>query len=364
MKQQEQQTDQGNGFLPTSLYPFIKGGLTITGLILIGTIMMKSISSGQSIGQLENFPLLLAMAGILIALSYFAFKNHSSLQYEPEENGNTESEEHPQKSPPSPSKQQKILPTILNHFDLPILVTSPDQERIDFVSASAQRILGKRRELKGKSVDHWLQWIHPDDHEQARQQFEQWDDTREQKTLSCRFVRPDGEIRPLNIRLVSLRDLSFSAEGYSILLQDRSQQSQKVSGPEQDGFYKHLFQSLPIAVWVTSAESGELVYLSPAIERILGVNPETILETPEKWIESIHPDDREHRNAGESLPLWNNDVPSDLYRIIRPDGEIRWVADRAFPIRDDSGEIYRFAGVLRDVTREVQLRKELELNDM
>ncbi|MBD0305463.1 MAG: PAS domain-containing protein [Nitrospiraceae bacterium] len=47
---------------------------------------------------------------------------------------------------------------------------------------------------------------------------------------------------------------------------------------------------------------------------------------------------------------------SEEYRIVRPDGSIRWIRDRAFPVRDASGAVYRIAGVAEDITKSKQDR--------
>jgi PAS domain S-box-containing protein len=76
---------------------------------------------------------------------------------------------------------------------------------------------------------------------------------------------------------------------------------------------------------------------------------EQLLSSPQVWIDSIHPGDRERvLSAAVSDALVGND--SCEYRILRPDGTIRWVYDRAYPIRNAKGEIYRLAGVIEDIT--------------
>jgi signal transduction histidine kinase len=47
------------------------------------------------------------------------------------------------------------------------------------------------------------------------------------------------------------------------------------------------------------------------------------------------------------------------YRIVRPDGSIRWIRDRGFPVRDESGEVVRFAGIAEDITENKQAEEEL-----
>ena len=54
------------------------------------------------------------------------------------------------------------------------------------------------------------------------------------------------------------------------------------------------------------------------------------------------------------------DVPYELeYRIVRPDGSVRWISDRCFPIRSQAGSIYRFGGIACDITRRKQAEEQI-----
>ena len=70
------------------------------------------------------------------------------------------------------------------------------------------------------------------------------------------------------------------------------------------------------------------------------------------WIR-IHPEDQEAiRDAAVTKQAAG--TYDEEYRIVRPDGSIRWIHDRAFPVRDGAGEIYRVVGVARDITERKQ----------
>ena len=78
---------------------------------------------------------------------------------------------------------------------------------------------------------------------------------------------------------------------------------------------------------------------------------------PHAWLDAIHPEDRfgviEARKA-------RTDVVCELeYRIVRPDGTVRWIRDRAFPVHDAAGRVIRMAGVAEDVTERRQLEMQL-----
>jgi signal transduction histidine kinase len=81
------------------------------------------------------------------------------------------------------------------------------------------------------------------------------------------------------------------------------------------------------------------------------------------WESSIHPDDRAH--AGDSfarIPETGDGEPRE-YRILRPDGEVRWISGRSFAVRDEQGQVVRLAGFAEDITdrkQEEEARHRLE----
>jgi len=115
--------------------------------------------------------------------------------------------------------------------------------------------------------------------------------------------------------------------------------------------------------WNRNAPVKKVLYVSPAYETVWGRSCESLYDDPRSWSYDIHPEDRE-RILGSFLggaPSEDYDVE---YRLVRPDGSVRWIHDRAFPILDEHGETYRVAGISEDVTRaketEISLRRSQE----
>ena len=107
------------------------------------------------------------------------------------------------------------------------------------------------------------------------------------------------------------------------------------------------------AVWLWRRDCEELLYVSPAFERIWGISRDDLRNNPNGWINSIHPDDRERMQAwqGHQLLKKVSEEDSDAeYRIIRPDGETRWIHDRVLPMRNELGEVVQCAGIAVDIT--------------
>lgn len=101
--------------------------------------------------------------------------------------------------------------------------------------------------------------------------------------------------------------------------------------------------------WMFDNQQSKGVYISPAFTTIWGLAPQRFYDDPRCYIDSIHPDDRqvmfgalERQARGEATDM--------EYRIIRPDGGVRWIHDRSFPVFDDRGDLLRTVGIAADIT--------------
>jgi PAS domain S-box-containing protein len=118
---------------------------------------------------------------------------------------------------------------------------------------------------------------------------------------------------------------------------------------ESEGRFRQLAESINEVFWLANIDNTELLYVSPAYERVFERSRESLYRDPKSWLEAVHPEDRERvwRAADEKGARGKLDV---TYRVVRGDGSVRWIRDQGFPIRDASGRIYRYAGIAEDVT--------------
>ncbi|MCI4569440.1 EAL domain-containing protein [Lysobacter sp. CFH 32150] len=120
--------------------------------------------------------------------------------------------------------------------------------------------------------------------------------------------------------------------------------------------FRQLAENINEAFFLIDPRSGQLLYVSPAFETIYGRSCASILAAPRSWLELVHSDDRERAMA--IFDTRNARRPSDHeYRIVRPDGVVRWIRMRSFPIHSAGRRIYRVAGVAADIT-EVRNQQE------
>lgn len=109
-------------------------------------------------------------------------------------------------------------------------------------------------------------------------------------------------------------------------------------------------ENIPEALFVIDAENGFVAYVSPALEDILGRSCASLLANPGSWLEAIHQEDRAAACDHFSTALEGGGSIGIKVRIVRPNGSIRWVDVRGYPVFDETGKIARITGIATDVT--------------
>lgn len=130
---------------------------------------------------------------------------------------------------------------------------------------------------------------------------------------------------------------------------------------ENEQRFRQLTDNIREVFWIIDPVNEQILYASPAYRTIWGREPERLYTSPGDWVQAVHPDDRDR--VSNRISGLQGDFNYDTeYRIVRPDGSIRHIHDRGFPVRDASGEVYRIAGVAEDITdrREAEAASRLQ----
>jgi PAS domain S-box-containing protein len=132
--------------------------------------------------------------------------------------------------------------------------------------------------------------------------------------------------------------------------------------------FRQVAENIQEVIWMTDFRSRQVLYVSPAYERVWGHSCQSLYERPHSFLDAIHPDDRERIRTIADTQDRRQSTASE-YRIVRQDGSVRWICDKCFPIRDDHGEVYRLVGIAEDITdrkrtEEALRRSEAEFRAM
>ncbi|MEG5015471.1 MULTISPECIES: PAS domain S-box protein [unclassified Microcoleus] len=190
--------------------------------------------------------------------------------------------------------------------------------------------------------------FHPEDRDRVIATFTK--QMEFEKDIEYRIFRPDGQIRWIRARAFPIRNQAGQVYRIVGIAEDisESKQAEKTIRESEERF-RQLAENIQDSVWLMSAEFTDLLYLSPAYEQIWGRSREELYADPLKMMEWVHPEDKILLEEAMGRVLQGESTNTE-YRIFLPDGTIRWVCDRAFPIYDESGKIYRIAGICEDIS--------------
>lgn len=145
--------------------------------------------------------------------------------------------------------------------------------------------------------------------------------------------------------------------GWNRMLRKRILQRTAALGESEQRF-RQIAENIHETFWLTPVDGSKMLYISPAYEAIWGRSCESLYLDPRSFIAAIHPEDE-----ARIVELLGRDRERDFeveYRIVRPDRSIRWIRDRAFPIKDKSGHFYRIAGIAEDITERKLAEEKLK----
>ena len=126
---------------------------------------------------------------------------------------------------------------------------------------------------------------------------------------------------------------------------------------ESEDRLRQLAENIHEVIWMTNPAKSVYLYISPAYDTIWGRPREHLYQAAESWLDAVHPEDRA-RIRGAALIKQPLGDYNETYRIIRPDGVVRWIRDRAYPVRNEAGQVYRIVGVAEDFTDQKQLEEK------
>jgi PAS domain S-box-containing protein len=152
------------------------------------------------------------------------------------------------------------------------------------------------------------------------------------------------------VRVVAIRDLSY-------------QKKSELALRESEERFRELAEHLREVFWLFDWTTQKVIYVSPAYEDIWGRSIEDLYKNYEEWADSIHPGDLSY--AEESFTQIAQSGGSGggeirEYRIVRPNGTVRWISDKGFAIHDENGNVNRIAGIAEDITERKLAQQALQ----
>ena len=205
------------------------------------------------------------------------------------------------------------------------------------------------------------------------------------KPFEKEYVRKDGTRVPVELQGSLIRDARGRAAGAWAIIRDVSERKlaenelrqahdelerrvqertaelvasrQDLAQSEEQ--FRQMAESIQEVFWLLDVRTGQALYVSPAFEAIWGRPRQTLHNGLSQWLATLHPDDRDVVQRDFERGVRTGTFTPLEYRILWPDGTVRWIRDSAWGIRDRRGRVVRVAGVFRDITDQRRLEAEL-----
>ena len=143
---------------------------------------------------------------------------------------------------------------------------------------------------------------------------------------------------------------AMAAANFAALAEEQWQrQEMQLALREEESRFRQLADNIREVFWMVDVQAGEVVYVSPAFERVWGIPSADLRKHPELALKAIHPDDRIRFEGAQDRQCRGESTTTE-YRILRPDGSVRWIRDRGTPIMDPQGQLWRVVGLAEDIT--------------
>lgn len=130
---------------------------------------------------------------------------------------------------------------------------------------------------------------------------------------------------------------------------------------EREQLFSSLLVSVNAVLWAFNWETRQVLYVSPAYERIFGRPAGLVLADFNEWRNAIYPDDLDYAERSLAEVLVKGAIEDREYRIIAADGQIRWLSDKCFINRKaEPGQPVIVVGIAEDITEKKLLESELQ----
>ncbi|HET7213278.1 MAG TPA: PAS domain S-box protein [Terriglobia bacterium] len=235
-------------------------------------------------------------------------------------------------------------------------------DHILYISPAYESVWGRSRQSLQDDPGSWMEAILPEDRERAvilpsEPGAENW------KQREYRIMRPDGSVRWIRdhaFPILNERGEVYRVVGTAADITEQKQAEEALRDSEVR--FRQLAENIHAVFFVSTPEPVRVIYVSPAYEEIWGRPRQEVYDRPAAWVESIHPEDVEA--AVRTFERSQRGSATDIeYRVVRPDGSLRWVRNRTFPVRDDEGKFYRVVGLAEDVTDQKRADEALQRSE-
>ena len=234
------------------------------------------------------------------------------------------------------------------------ILLSDATSRVLYANAETERITG--RTAAALSEGGWAELVHPEDLPRLVETMQRDHEPSAGFAVALRVVRGDGSVLRTEAQARNLYVDGVRTGRLTLVSDVTERYRMEAALHESEELFRELAENIDAVFYLARPDATGVDYVSPGFWSIWGRTPAELQEQPELWMDAIHPDDR--AGVHEAFSRDRAGFHAE-YRIVRPDGSVRWISDRSFPVRDAAGELVRIAGVATDETTRRTLETQL-----
>ncbi len=222
---------------------------------------------------------------------------------------------------------------------------------VTMINSELERMSGYSKEEVVNKM-RWMEFVPPEKLQMMLEYHRQReiDPGSVPSTYETEFIIKSGEILTTQITVDKIPN---SDEYVTSVIDISDLKKAQISLQTSEEKFRQMAENIEEVMYIIDPAMSQILYISPSYENIWGRDVEEVYKEPKSWIEAIHPDDRgealKHIFTSDQEVNYRDD-PGIEYRIVQPDGNIRWIWGRSFPVFNDEGEPYRIAGIALDIT--------------
>jgi PAS domain S-box-containing protein len=230
-----------------------------------------------------------------------------------------------------------------------------------FVSEGTASILGFSPNEWLDDPSFWTDHLHADDRERTISRLVRASMSGSRFDAEYRFIAKDGSV-------VWLRDVGHTVNDphgqpaviRGVMTDITARKTLETTPSEAEERFRRIAENLPAIVYLEQVPAdptqlGRMLYVSPAVERILGFSPQEWTEDPMSWMRHFHPDDTAGLHAAYQRAARTGEPLSAEYRMYGRDGRVVWFHDQAVLVRDVQGQPSYWQGIMYDVTEQREM---------
>jgi diguanylate cyclase (GGDEF)-like protein/PAS domain S-box-containing protein len=253
------------------------------------------------------------------------------------------------------ASEQRLRQTFEINTAIKLIIDPADGRIVDANSAACDYYGHPRAKLLGMHI--------ADINIMSRQAIElEMQQARDERRLYFNFQHrlANGTVRDVEVYSGPIE----TAQGrllYSIIHDVTERKRTEQALQESEDRFHQLADNLESVFWICSPDWQQIIYISPAYEHIWGRSHADLYQNGMDWFEAVIEEDRATVRTKLPSPqqLWHS-FHFPPFRILRPDGGIRWIAARAYPVHDRKGHLIRIAGIAEDISERMTYQQHLE----